>query len=184
MSTVPHRDEDRVLTLYAHYFVAAELMRDNYIKLRAKRKRNGDLSQSDTVDERIYFSTWLGFLGVTCEGFKKVRMRLLLQDQRPDEFRELISKSNAIGRAIKQHSDPLREVRNNVFHLRDDVEAFRRFFADETGRLAWAEELHKAFVDLFSEYRILCEIHYIVEGRKSEMQHQPKISKRRRVSTL
>ncbi len=103
------------------------------------------------VHEAIYFFTWLGFLGVTCEGFKKIGMRLLLQNERPDQFRELIPKSDEIGRAMKRHSDPLREVRNNVFHLRDDTEAIKRFFADEAGRLAWAEELHKKFVQFFSD---------------------------------
>jgi hypothetical protein len=166
---LPNRDQDPVLTLYAHYFLAAELMRTNYAKLQSKLKQRGRLSRKDTVDLGIYFGTWLGFLGVTCEGFKKLRFRLLLQENRPDDFRELIPKSDAIGRVIKQHADPLREFRNNVFHLRDDVITLERFFANESVRLSWAKELHTAFGDLFSEYRILCQVHYITHNRKIEM---------------
>jgi hypothetical protein len=167
--SLPNRDQDPVLTLYAHYFLAAELMRSNYAKLQSKLKRRGRLSRKDTVDQGIYFGTWLGFLGVTCEGFRKLRIRLLLQENRPEDFRELIPKSDAIGRVIKQHTDPLREFRNNVFHLRDDFGAIERSFANGSVRLRWAEELHTAFGDLFSEYRILCEVHYFIHNRPIEM---------------
>jgi len=166
---LPNRDQDPVLTLYAHYFLAAELMRSNYAKLQSKLKQRGRLSRNDIVDQGIYFSTWLGFLGVTCEGFRKLRFRLLLHDNRPEDFRELIPKSDWIGGMIKQHADPLREFRNNVFHLRDDIGAIERFFANGSVYLRWAEELHTAFGDLFSKYRILCEVHYIIHNRKIEM---------------
>ncbi len=179
MTTLPHRDQDPVLTLYAHYFLAAELMRANYVKLRAKGKQRGELNQNDAVDESIYFITWLGFLGVSCEGFRKVKMRLLLQNERPEEFHELIPKSDEIGMAMKRYADPLRKVRNNVFHLRDDIEAIELFFADEALRLPWAEELHAAFVQFFSDYRVLCEVHYMVNDRTSEMQMRAGHSKRR-----
>ena len=167
--SLPNRDQDPVLTLYAHYFLAAELMRSNYAKFESKLKKRGRLSRNDTVEQGIYFATWLGFLGVTCEGFKKLKFRLLLQENRPENFRELIPKSDAIGRVIKQHADPLREFRNNIFHLRDDIGAIERFLANESVHLRWAEELHTAFGDLFSEYRVLCEVHYMIHGRKIEM---------------
>ena len=167
--SLPNRDQDPVLTLYAHYFLAAELMRSNYAKLQSKLKLRGRLSRKDTVDQGIYFGTWLGFLGVTCEGFRKLRIRLLLQENRPEDFRELIPKCDAIGRVIKRHADQLRKFRNNVFHLRDDVGVIERFFANGPVRLRWAEELHTAFGDLFSEYRILCEVHYIMHDRTIEM---------------
>jgi hypothetical protein len=70
---------------------------------------------------------------------------------------------------IKRHADQLRKFRNNVFHLRDDVGVIERFFANGPVRLRWAEELHTAFGDLFSEYRILCEVHYIMHDRTIEM---------------
>jgi hypothetical protein len=144
-------------------------MHSNYAKLQSKLKQRGRLSRKDTVDRGIYFSTWLGFIGVTYEGFRKLRFRLLLQNNRPEDFRELIPKSDWIGGMIKQHADPLREFRNNVFHLRDDIAAIERFFTNGSVRRRWAEELQTAFRDLFSEYRILCEVHYILHGRKAEM---------------
>jgi hypothetical protein len=167
---LPNREQDAVIVLYAHYFLAADLMRDNYVKFRTKRKKRGCLNQNDRVGQGIYLSSWLGFLGVTCEGFKKLRMPLLLQENRPEDFRELIPKSDQIGRVMKQHSDLLREFRNNVFHLRDDVEAIQRFFANGAVRVTWAEELHAALADFFSMYRVLCEVHYVMYGRTSEMQ--------------
>jgi hypothetical protein len=174
MTSLPHRDHDPVLTLYAHYFLAAELMRANYLRLGAKRKKRGKLSQNDAVDWTIYLTTWLGFLHVTCEGFKKIKMRLLLQNERPGDFRDLIPKSDAIGKAVKRHADPLRDVRNNVFHLRDDAAAVEKFFGDRARRLTWAEELHAAFAKFFSDYRVLCEGHYIMNDRTSESQLVPK----------
>lgn len=167
--SLPNRDQDPVLTLYAHYFLAAELMRSNCSKLQSKLKRRGRLSRKDTVEQGIYVGTWLGFLGVTCEGFRKLKFRLLLQESRPEDFRELIPKSDAIGRMIKQHADPLREFRNSVFHLRDDVGAIEQFFDNGSVHLRWAKELHAAFGDLFSEYRILCEVHYMIHNRTIEM---------------
>jgi hypothetical protein len=166
--SLPNRDQDAVLTLYAHYFLAAELMRSNCLKLESKLKQRGRLSRKDTVEQGIYAGTWLGFLAVTCEGFKKLRFHLLLQENRPEEFRELIPKSDAIGKVIKQHADPLREFRNHIFHLRDDAGAIERFFAKGSVRLIWAKELHSAFGEFFSEYRVLCFVHYMTHDRTSE----------------
>lgn len=167
--TLPHRDHDPVLTLYAHYFLAAELMRTNYAKLSTQRKQRGRLSRKGDVNLSIYFCSWLGFLAVTCEGFKKLQVRLLLQKNRPEDFCELVPKSDGIGRTIKQHFDPLREFRNSVFHLRDDTGSINRFFTQKVGRLLWAEKLHADFVDFFSDYRVLCEVHYVLKDRTSEI---------------
>ena len=79
-STLPHRDKDDVLTLYAHYFLASKLMLKNYKKLVAKRNQRSRLSQNDRVQLSIYFCTWLGFLAVTSEGFKKLGIRRLVKD--------------------------------------------------------------------------------------------------------
>ncbi|MEX0161698.1 hypothetical protein MRBLPD1_000152 [Pseudomonas brassicacearum] len=168
--SLPSPDQDPVLTLYAHYFLAADLMHDNYVKLDNKWKKYSYLNQNDKSKLGIYLSSWLGFLGVTCEGFRKLRLRLLLQENRPKEFHELISKCDEIGNMMKRHSDPLREFRNNVFHLRDDVEAINRFFSCGTDRLPWAGELHAAIAELLSQYRILCDVHYLMHDRKSESQ--------------
>jgi len=117
MTTLPHRNQDRVLTLYAHCFLAAELMRSNHFKLQKKKEQRGELNQNDAVDKSIYFCTWLGFLRTSCEGFQKLKMRLRLQNERPTEFRELITKSNEVGKVMKQHDDLLRLIRNDIFHL-------------------------------------------------------------------
>ena len=164
------------------YFLAAELMRSNYVKLQTKRKQRGELNQNDAVDKSIYFCTWLGFLRTSCEGFQKLKMRLLLQNERPKEFRELIPKSGEIGKAMKQHADLLRLIRNDIFHLREDVEAVKQFFANETLCLIWAEKLHAAFAQFFSNYRVLCEVHYVMNDRISEMQMKSACSKRRQAS--
>lgn len=99
--SLPSQDHDPVLTLYAHYFLAADLMRSNYEKLEPKRKQRGRLSENENVNQGIYICTWLGLLGVTCEGFKKLRIPSLLETNRPDNFHELIPKTYAIGRSIK-----------------------------------------------------------------------------------
>lgn len=166
---LPSRNLDRVLDLYAHQYLAAELMRKNYDRLYARWRKRRSLPSTDTIDLRIYLLSWLGFLRATCEGFEALRMRVLLLEHRPEEFVELVPDADAIGNAMKRHSDLLRKVRNNVFHLRSDVDVVRRFFVEGTDRLAWARELHLAFADFFSSYRVSCEVHYMVNGRYGEL---------------
>lgn len=166
---LPARNLDIVLVLHSHYFQAAELMRENYDNLHRKWKKNNSLSHRKIVDMRIYMSSWLGFLAVTCEGFESIGMHPLLQKNRPPAFRGLLQKSDAVGRLIKQHRHPLRELRNKTFHLREDPKAIRRFFDPDTKRLPWARELHDAFERFFSDYRVQCEIHYANNGRRGEL---------------
>ncbi|QVX37953.1 hypothetical protein J4H89_13310 [Ralstonia solanacearum] len=156
---LPRRDQDPVLVLYAHYFLAADLMRENFTKLDEKRMQYGHLNQEESVKQGIYLSSWLGLLGVTAEGFRNLGMRPLIQKNRPKEFDELIPYCDRIGRMLKKNFHPLRAFRNSVFHLRDDVSAVRRFFDREADRLPWAGDLHAEFTNFFSAYRILCEVH-------------------------
>lgn len=135
-STLPYRDSDAVLTLYAHYFLVSELMQKNYRELEAKRN---DLSQDDRVHLSIYFCTWLGFLAVTSEGFKKLGMRMLIQNKRPKNFVELIPKIDKLVSLMKMHSNPLRKFRNNIFHLRENHEELKLFLEGKHNRLEWAE---------------------------------------------
>lgn len=165
---LPSRNHDRVLILYFHYFETANLMFENYEKINKKMDINRHLSQRQAFDLKIYLFTWLGFLGVACEGFKKLNMRVLLQSERPTEFNKLLPISDNIGKLMKEHSDSLRVFRNNVFHLRQDVEFLHHFFERDVGRLVWAQELHKALSHFFSKYRISCEVHYVLNGRKGE----------------
>ncbi|WP_296661731.1 hypothetical protein [Paraburkholderia sp.] len=180
---LPHRDMDRVHVLYAHYFLAADLMRSHYAKLRDKWDSRNQISQNNRVNFGIYFCSWLGFLGVTSEGFRDLNLRLLLQRERPASFAELTNKSDEIGKIMKKHEDPLRKFRNDVFHLRKNSDGMTKFLSGEVNRLEWAEELHEKFSEFFSEYRILCEVHYILNGRNSESQLVKQDSKRRRTST-
>lgn len=166
---LPVRNLDIVLVLHSHYFQAAELMLENYDNLCKKWEKNNSLSHRKVIDLRIYISSWLGFLAVTCEGFEHIGMRLLLRNSRPASFEELIRKSDAIGKLINRHRKPLREFRNKTFHIREDPEAIRRFFAPDAKRLPWARELHDAFKDFFSAYRVQCETHYALNGRWGEV---------------
>ncbi len=165
---LPSRNQDRVFVLYSHYFQAADLMFENYQKLHKKWNKANYLNQREKVDYRIYLTTWLGFLRVTCEGFGKLNMHLLLGKERPEHFKELLSLSDNIGRMMKKHDSLLRVFRNDVFHLRENPAVFRQFFANDAERLPWAHELHDALAKFFSQYRILCEVHYLVNGRKGE----------------
>lgn len=168
-SNLPPSDKDAVLTLYAHYFLTGELMFKNYKKLLTKLNKLSRLSQNDRVQLSIYFCTWLGFLGVTAEGFKNLAVRKLVQDARPPDFVELVPQSDELGRLVKKHDDALRKFRNNVFHLRESTENIERFFIEKPNRLEWAEELQAAFEQFFSSYRILCQVHYAIENRTEEL---------------
>lgn len=165
---LPIRNRDRVLILYFHYFETANLMFKSYNKINKEIDKGRHLSQKKAFDMRIYLFTWLGFLGVVCEGFKKLNMRNLLQSERPAEFKELLSMSDSIGKLMTEHSDSLRVFRNNIFHLRQDADFLHDFFARDVGRLTWAQELHKSLSCFFSQYRCCCEVHYVFNGRKGE----------------
>ncbi len=167
-SVLPYRDEDAVLTLYAHYFLASELMFNNHKKLTKKWQQRGRLTQNDRVKFTIYFGTWLGFLAVTAEGFKKLAIRKLVQTDRPPDFVELVPQADELCSLLKKHDDALRKFRNTVFHLREDTQDIERFFYERPNRLEWAEELQSAFDNFFSSYRILCQVHYVIENRSDE----------------
>lgn len=171
---LPHRDQDRVLLLYVHYFLTADLMHENYTKLKRKLEKTGRLSQNEEINYRIYLVSWLGFLAVTCEGFGKLVMRRLLQEQRPAVFTELTRFSDPVGRVMNIHSDSLRKFRNNVFHLRDGPAVMQQFFDRDAERVSWAHELHASMKRFFSGYRAACEAHYAVHHRRGEMHLTPK----------
>lgn len=167
---LPHHDQDEVVAMSVHSFLAADLMRENYKKLSAKLEKNRYLSQKDEVGFRVYFSSWLAYLYATCEKFVDPKMPCLLAENRPENFRELIPKSEEIMRLIKLHMDPLRKFRNNVFHTRVDIKPILQFAADDAGRLSWAGELHSSMNEFFSMYRTLCEVHYLTHDRLGESQ--------------
>lgn len=166
---LPARNLDLVLVLDSHYFQVADLMFENHNKLLQQWKKNNSLSHRKIIDLRIYMSSWLGFLAVTCEGFNKIKMYLLLKNERPSEFKDLINKNNEIVKLINLHRDSLREFRNKTFHLRENPEVIRNFFAPDAERLEWARELHQAFKAFFYAYRFQCEIHYVRNGRRGEV---------------
>lgn len=166
--TLPHRDSDAVQSLSAHYFLAADLMLANYDKLKVKFERNGRLSRNDEVNSSIYWATWIGYLGVMCESFRNLNMRRLLQNERPDEFLELVPQVDQILSNIQRHFDALRKFRNSVFHLRPNAIDMLAFLTDPIDRMSWARQLHGEFRELLSSYRILCEVHYLLNGRDAE----------------
>jgi hypothetical protein len=95
-------------------------------------------------------------------------MRILLDNERPCDFKELLPISDGIGKLMKEHSNSLRTFRNNIFHLRENTDFLRHFFDEEVERIPWARELHLKFSEFFSQYRVFCEVHYIINGRKGE----------------
>lgn len=167
---LPSPNEDPVLTLYAHYFLAADLMRENYRGLTTKANNEKSLNRSESCKAGIYFRSWLGFLAVTCEGFNSLSMRILLQTSRPTSFAKVIPTSDKLGKIIKQHEKPLRAFRNDVFHLRENTSSIDEFLDPQANRLPWADELHKTLELFFSKYRVSCEVHYVLTNRNSESQ--------------
>lgn len=100
--------------------------------------------------------------------FSRAKHPAFLNNERPNTFQELLPISDAIGTLMKAHSDSLRKFRNNVFHMRENSDFLSHFFDKDVERLSWARELHTALSIFFSEYRVLCEVHYIRNGRKGE----------------
>jgi hypothetical protein len=165
---LPHRDADKVLVLNVHYFYAADLMLTQYDALVDKRTKKETVAYDEKLKSKIYMDSWLGFLAVTCEGYKKLNLYRLLHNERPLDFQELLPMANDLSSSLKKHYDHLRKYRNNVFHLRDSVDDTLAFLSRDAGRLAWARSIHAGLKDFFSNYRVCCESHYIMNGRESE----------------
>ncbi|WP_423367510.1 DUF6896 domain-containing protein [Burkholderia sp. LMG 32019] len=177
---LPLKTKDPILALHEHQFQAADLMRKNYKKILDKLKKHDRLSQNEKIDVRIYLSTWLGFLRVTCEGFSTLGIRRLLQEERPDEFKEVVGQHDVVVKLEKQHRDALREFRNNTFHPQRNFRVRWEFFDSGKGRIPWAHELHEEVAQFFSSYRFQCEIHYFVQGRLSELDMRQNRVRRRK----
>lgn len=166
--SLPHKDLDEIRTLHAHYFHATELMKEHYDTLLTNIESGGKLSRNEEVHFRIYLSTWLGYLAVTCEGYRDLNMYLLLSNERPSDFEDLIPQCNALNSRINEHYDELRKYRNNVFHLRTDLNDTIAFLSPEKNCLSWAKSIHRDLALFFMEYRACCECHYIINNRKLE----------------
>lgn len=167
MKMLPHRDKDKILTLYSHYFQYADLMLENYNNTKIKINKKGKMSSKDKIEKNIYLLSWLSFLAVTCEGFKKLKVRIILLCERPKEFQNICQNSDYLNKTINVHYDELRKLRNSVFHLRDSTKAIKEFLTDEE-RLGWALLLHKRFELFFKEYWMLCEAEYFTSNRLEE----------------
>lgn len=178
--TLPLKSTDPVITLYAQQFLAADLMRSNYKKIITKWKKDGRTSRNNKINARIYLTIWLGFLRVICEGFEKLPMRILLLERRPEEFRELVPQSDLIGKLKNKHNKALVKFRNNTFHSEVDFKIRREFFDINKNRIQWAHELHEEIEKFFSSYRILCEVHYFLQGRLGESEVRRSGVRRRR----
>lgn len=180
---LPHPTRDSVQTLSAQCFDSADLMFEHYRVVDQQWIKSGHLSHQNGLKFRVYVLSWLGYLHTTAEGFRDLNMRLHLQYKRPEIFQELISKCDEIGRLEKKHYDDLRVLRNDVFHLRTNDEAVNEFFSDDGERMTWAKELHAAFAEFFSNYRVLAEFYYLHSGRYGESQMRQESMKRRRKKT-
>jgi hypothetical protein len=157
---IPDLNDDHIQTLYDHYFLAADLMRDQYERLQAKDAQNGRLSQREARNSAIYFLTWLVYLAAVSEGFDKIRPL-----PRPPEYDELRETVNSLRSHLSKHKSALRELRNSVVHLRDGTNAVRAFLGDGADLIGWARELHDRFRRYFSAYRVLSETLYLLSGR-------------------
>lgn len=165
---LPHRDLDCIHTLHVHYFLSADLMHDNYKTLANELINKKKLSRDKEVNLRIYLSAWLGFLAVTFEGFKDLKIRSILLNERPHVFQELIPEIDKINSAISKHFFDLRRYRNNLFHVRSSLNDTVAFFAPDKNLLAWASATHQSLKNFFSEYRVFSECHYIMHERQDE----------------
>lgn len=177
---LPHRTRDSVHALSTQCFESADLMLEHYQVIDRIRTKDKGLSSSNRLKFRVYLLSWLGYLHTTAEGFKDLRMRLLLQNRRPASFLELIAECDGIGRLEKRHADDLRKLRNDIFHLSADDDAIGKFFSGDGERLEWARELHAAFKSFFSSYRVLSEMHFFLSGRLGESQIRIESAQRRR----
>ncbi|MBT9519978.1 MAG: hypothetical protein IV101_03705 [Dechloromonas sp.] len=177
---LPHWTRDSVLTLSSQCFDSANLMFEHYEAVKRLLTKEQKLSSANILKFRVYLLSWLGYLHTTAKGFKDLGMRRLLQNKRPESFLDLIAKCNEVGKLEARHTDDLRVLRNNIFHLRTNDEAIRQFFSDDGKRMEWARGLHTAFASFFSDYRVLAEVHYLCSGRFGESQIRGKSTKRRK----
>lgn len=177
---LPHWTRDSVLMLSSQCFDSANLMFEHYEAVNRLLTKEQKLSSANRLKFRVYLLSWLGYLHTTAKGFKDLRMRFLLQNKRPASFLALTAKCDELSKLETRHTNDLRVLRNNIFHLRTDNEAIRQFFSDDGERMEWARGLHAAFASFFSDYRVLAEVHYLCSGRFGESQIRQESTKRQK----
>lgn len=164
---LPHRDQDPIMRLIAHYFGPADYMFEAFSKLDELSTTPKGLSPDKVIERRYCLMYWLSSLYVTIEGMENLPLADELKS-RPLELPRLAHRVIEILADADDHRDALRLLRNGTFHFQKTPVKHLQFF-DTPFRLSWAVHLHKAIERLFSDYRIQCSVICALAGRKEEI---------------
>jgi hypothetical protein len=156
MDKIPHGDDDPISRLYAHYFLQADILFRYHKKLDSERDRTGRLSAKKGSDEFQLHKLWLASLYVLAEGFESPLIQKALTRWKEMSL-DIRVHCDSIEHKMKQLGDELRVFRNATFHYQSGPEKHLKFIQVQSRHepLFWAEELHREFEKLFSQYRVL-----------------------------
>lgn len=170
---LPHQRDDAVLRLYIHYFLTADLMREQLRKLDLQKRAKGRLSVNKELERYRYWLIWLSGLYVVVDGFLKKIAKLDLIRQRPEIFSDLRPLVADLTDQCNAHRDSLRRFRNATFHFEEHSDEQIQFVLTSENREDWALDLHRKFADFFSRYRVHCGVIYMMANRMDEDPDRP-----------
>src|SRR5436853_3756558 len=134
---------DLTARLFVHYYYPADFLYRDYNRVKRPLAAQKNRTPWRASQERCYLGLWLAALFTVIEGYKVLKI-----------------KSEPIDSLLRsKYLDSLRHFRHGTFHYQKHPRKHTQFFMDEEGmpsddRLEWAEQLHLAFANFESEYRI------------------------------
>jgi hypothetical protein len=168
---IPHVNDDPVSRLYAHYFLQADTLFRYYKRLAEERNRKGRLSENKQLDEFHLHRLWLASLLVLAEGFETSPIQKALQRWKETSL-DLRVYCGSVHHKMTQFGAELKLFRNATFHFQPNPGKHLQFYQVKNMRkpLVWAEDLHREFAMLFSEYRVLHASAYMDQEMRKDQQ--------------
>jgi hypothetical protein len=166
-ASLPHRDLDPVMRLFAHYFEPATLMLEQFLKLDEKAAIGKGLPRSKVLERRYFLMFWLAGLYVVMEGIETLPLGAVLAT-RPLDIPDIAERIPPLMESFAEHRNSLRLLRNAQAHYQETPKKHVQFF-DDRARLTWAMTIHRQIAKIFSEYRIGCAVVCMIAGRKGEI---------------
>lgn len=164
MDEITHVNDDPISRLYAYYFLQADTLLTYYKKLAEERSRKGRLSGNKWLDEFHLQKLWLASLFVLAEGFQTPPIQKAFKRWKERSL-DVRVHCSSIDHKMAQFGAELKLFRNATFHFQPGPEKHLQFYEVKNLRnpFFWAEELHREFEMLFSEYRVLHASEYLVQ---------------------
>lgn len=148
-------ESDSIMRLMVHYFEPADLMHTYYQRFQKEWLKRGRLSRQKMRDMRNFIYLWLSLLHVVADGFGNAHIQRALGPLKRKNVHFKVM-CDSVTKQLKERGKQLREFRNASFHYHESPIKHQEFLRSPgpLPAIHWANELHRDFQELFSEYRV------------------------------